>query len=138
MLIYHVPDLVRKVCISLRHVGGASTDYQYAIIELQGLENALQQLEALEPTGDNFRHVNAIRAMALACQLPLHDFMKKLERYESALGPFSKRTSFGVAGRKAQWAISFTEEVEKLRAVVAAKQISINLLLATHTSYGAT
>ena len=136
ILIRDLPDLIRRVCISLRHVGGASTDYQHAIIELQGLGNALQQLEALEPAEDNFHHVNAIRAMALACQLPLHDFMKKLERYESALGPFSERNSLRGAGRKAKWALSLTEEVEKLRAVVAAKHISINLLLSTNTSYG--
>ena len=60
--------------------------------------------------------------------------MVKIEKYERSLGPWSERTVFGSAGRKAQWAVSFAEEVEKIRALVAAKHISINLLLATHSS----
>ena len=72
--------------------------------------------------------------MALACQLPLRDFLIKLEKYESTLGPWTDRSGYRSAGRKARWAISFGAEVEKLRALVAAKQISINLLLATHAS----
>lgn len=78
--------------------------------------------------------MNAIRGMALACHIPLQEFVAKLETYESSLGPWTDRTLLRGAGRKAKWAISFGEEVEKLRAVVAAKQISINMLLATHTS----
>jgi len=129
-----LPVLIKKVCVSLRQVGGASTDYQHAIIELQGLGNALQQLEALEPTEGNFDQVNAIRAMALACQLPLRDFMEKLEKYENALGPFAEQTLFRGTARKARWGVAFAEEVDRLRALVAAKHISINLLLATQTS----
>lgn len=33
-----------------------------------------------------------------------------------------------------KWAVSFAEEVDRLRALVTAKHISINLLLATHSS----
>lgn len=72
--------------------------------------------------------------MALACQLPLRDFMAKMEKYESSLGPWADRTAFRSASRKVKWAVGFGAEVEKLRALVAAKQISINLLLATHAS----
>jgi hypothetical protein len=126
--------LIKKVSKALKHTGGAAADYQNVIVELEALKNVLRHLETLEPTEDNIRHVNAIRGMALACQLPLRDFMVKIEKYEASLGPWSERTSFGSAGRKAKWAVSFTEEVEKLRALVAAKHISINLLLATQSS----
>lgn len=127
-------DLIRKISKALKETGGASSEYQDAVIELKGLKHALQHLEALEPTEDNVSHVNAIRGMALACKLPLQDFMTKLEKYESSLGPWVNRKSFQTAGRKARWALSFGQEVEKLRALVAAKQISINLLLAMHSS----
>ncbi|KAL2043073.1 hypothetical protein N7G274_004133 [Stereocaulon virgatum] len=127
--------LIKKVSKALKHAGGAAADYQNVLVELKALKNVLRHLETLEPTEDNIRHVNAIRGMALACQLPLRDFMVKLERYEASLGPWSERTSFGSAGRKAKWAVSFTEEVEKLRALVAAKHISINLLLATQSTH---
>lgn len=131
---YRSTDLIRKISKALKEAGGASAEYQDAVIELKGLEHALQQLEALEPTEDNISHVNAIRGMSLACRLPLREFMEKPERYESSLGPWTERTSFRSAGRKTRWAVSFGHEVERLRALVVAKLISINLLLATHSS----
>ncbi|KAL8792645.1 MAG: hypothetical protein Q9195_004773 [Heterodermia aff. obscurata] len=127
-------DLIRKISKALKEVGGASAEYQDVVIELKGLKHALQHLEALEPTEDNVGHVNAIRSMALACKLPLQEFMVKLEEYEVSLGPWAERRSFRGARRKTQWAISFRQEVEKLRALVAGKQISINLLLALQCS----
>lgn len=136
---YERPDLIRRISKALKETGGAATEYQDAVIELKSLKHALQRLSALEPTEDNVAHVNAIRGMALACQLPLQEFLKKLEKYEDSLGPWVEgpgmgRTAFRCAGRKARWAVSFSQEVEKLRTLVAAKQISINLLLAMHTS----
>ena len=131
---YASAALIRKISKALKEAGGASAEYQDAVVELKGLEHALQHLEALEPTEDNISHVNAIRGMSLACQLPLREFMGKLEKYESSLGPWTERTSFRSAGRKTKWAVSFGHELEKLRAVVVAKLININLLLATHSS----
>ncbi|KAL8951486.1 MAG: hypothetical protein Q9222_002540 [Ikaeria aurantiellina] len=127
-------NLIRKISKALKSTGGASSEYQDAAIELKGLEHALQHLEALEPSEDNAGYVNAIRGMALACKIPLQEFMTKLERYEESLGPWAHRSSLGTIGRTTKWAVSFGREVEKLRAIVAAKQISINLLLATHCS----
>jgi uncharacterized protein YoxC len=94
----------------------------------------LIQLASLEPTDGEINHVNAIRGMALACQLPLREFLAKLEKYEASLGPFVVRRGLGVAGLKAKWALFMAEEVTKLRGVIQGKVISINLLLATHTS----
>lgn len=118
----------------MKETGGAASEYQDAVVELTGLQRALQHLEALQPTQDNAGQVNAIRGMALACKIPLQDFMTKLEKYEESLGPWAHGSSLGGLGRKTRWAVSFGKEVEKLRAMVAGKQISINLLLATHSS----
>jgi len=109
-------------------------EYQDAVIELKNLRRTLQHLEALEPTEDNLSHVNAIRGMALACQLPLRDFLGEIEKYEASLGAWSDRASFRGARRKAKWAVPVADEVKKLRTLVAAKHISISLLLATHSS----
>lgn len=127
-------DLVKKVSKALKLAGGASSEYQLVIIELKGLKHVLRQLETLEPTEDNVNHVNAIRGMALACQLPLREFLAKLEKYESSMGPFADRISLRGTRCKAKWAVSMAEDVEKLRALIAGKVISINLLLATHSS----
>ncbi|KAL8880392.1 MAG: hypothetical protein Q9198_002189 [Flavoplaca austrocitrina] len=127
-------NLIRKIGKALKETGGAASEYQDAVVELTGLQHALQHLEALQPTQDNAGQVNAIRGMALACKIPLQDFMTKLEKYEESLGPWAHGSSLGGLGRKTRWAVSFSKEVEKLRAMVAGKQISISLLLATHSS----
>ena len=127
---------MRKISKALKRTGGASTEYQLAIIELKGLENVLRHLESLEPNQDNQRHINAIRGMALACQLPLRDFLTKMENYEASLGPFSSPQWFRGLPQKSKWAVTFAEEVEKLRALVTAKTVSISLLLAMDLSYG--
>jgi hypothetical protein len=49
------------------------------------------------------------------------------------MGAFAARSVKG-AGRKAIWATYIAEEVQKLRALVSAKVLSITLLLNTHTS----
>jgi hypothetical protein len=126
-------DLIRKVVKALKDTGGASWEYQHVVVELKGLEKALRRLEALQPSKSNIDQVNAIRGMALSCQLPLQAFLSKLETYESSIGPSAPR-SFGGSARKAEWAVFMTEEVKKLRALVVAKGVSINLLLATHCS----
>lgn len=50
------------------------------------------------------------------------------------MGSFADRISFRGTHYKTKWAISMAEDVEKLRALIAGKVISINLLLATHSS----
>lgn len=126
--------LVKKISKALKRTGGANTEYQYAIIELKGLKNVLRHLEALELDKDNESHINAIRGMALACQLPLRDFLVKLEKYEASLGPFASATWYRGIPQKCKWAVSFSEEVGKLRAFVAAKTVSISMLLAMNLS----
>ena len=127
-------DLCATIVKALKDSGGSSSDYQNVVIELQSLQAVLAHLEALQPSTTNINHVNAIRGMALACKLPLQDFLSKIRRYESSLGPFAKH-SIQAASRKARWAVFVDGEVKKLRGMVTAKVVSINLLLALHTSY---
>lgn len=134
LLTYSLEDLVKRVSKALKRTGGASTEYQHAIIELKGLKNVLRRLESLEPDQDNENHINAIRGMALACQFPLREFLTKLEKYEASLGPFSNPKWYRGVPQKSKWAVKFAEEVEKLRALVAAKTLSISLLLALDLS----
>jgi hypothetical protein len=59
--------------------------------------------------------------------------LSNIEKYEKTMGPFA-RSSLRGAGYKAKWAVFVTEEVKKIQALVSAKTISINLLLAMHAS----
>jgi hypothetical protein len=127
-------DLIHKVSNALKDAGGASSEYQQVILELNGLKRALSHLGKIEPTAETASHVNAVRGMALACQLPLQEFLAKIDKYESSLGPLARRRPLRGMGRKAGWALLEQGEVDKLRAMIAAKVVSINLLLATYVA----
>ncbi|KAF2638733.1 alfa-L-rhamnosidase [Massarina eburnea CBS 473.64] len=105
------------------------------VLELRALQTTLEHLLSLEPTSASISHINAIRGVALACQIPLREFLDRIGKFEKSLGPFarSKWTDLSAGGRKAQWTMFIGDEVTKLRAIVAAKVLSINLLLGLYT-----
>lgn len=125
---------MRKISKALKDTGGASSEYQDAILELNSLGNVLQHLAALEPTETTITHVNAIRRMALACQIPLKEFLDRIEKFEKPLGPFTN-ARFKAVPAKARWAVLTSDELRKLRAVVAGKLASINALLSLSHMY---
>ncbi|KAH7071624.1 hypothetical protein FB567DRAFT_538512 [Paraphoma chrysanthemicola] len=128
-------DLIHKVAKALKDKSGAANEYQHVLIELESLARTLKHLEALQPTESNAAHVNAIRGMALTCRWPLQDFLEKIQKFESTMGVFATGVNPGKAfGRKSQWAVFMTDEVARLRTATGAKFLSINLLLAIHTS----
>src|SRR5437762_990911 len=106
--------VIQKICNSLQTAGGASTQYQRVMVELNGLSNVLHQLEKIEPTEDDAGQVNTLRAMVRACELQLSDFLSKLEKYKASLTPFSTSSTLKAAGRKAQWALEMESETEKI------------------------
>jgi hypothetical protein len=74
--------LIAKVSNALEDNSGAAHEYQHVLIELEALARTLKHLEALEPSDSNATHVNAIRGMALACRIPLREFLDRIEKFE--------------------------------------------------------
>ncbi|KAF8253177.1 hypothetical protein K440DRAFT_279586 [Wilcoxina mikolae CBS 423.85] len=129
--------LIAKITKALSDTKGASNEYQLVVIELQALERVLFQLEALKPNEANIGHINAVRAMALTCRLPLQDFINKLTKFEKSMGPRTSRNALHTFGRKAQWAVVMLDEVTTFRVTIAAKVASIHLLLGAYTAAAA-
>jgi RNA recognition motif-containing protein len=130
-------ELCTKVAKALKEASTAAAEYQQVVLELQGLQNVLTRLAALEPTGSNIQYVNAIRGAALASTLPLQEFLSKLEKFDKSMSPFAAKTktlSLSKAGRQTQYALFMADEVKKLRAVVYGNVIRINVMLASHAS----
>ena len=123
-----------KVGKALRDADGASFEYQQIELELHGLKRTLEGLQALQPNSHNAAHINAIRCLALSCRLPLLAFMEKLEKYGVKFGARAKRSFISSAGRKTQWALLMGEDVQKFRAIIAAKVLSLNLLLSVQNA----
>lgn len=115
--------LIAKVSKALKDEAGAANEYQHVLLELQALERTLRHLQVLEPTDSNVEHVNAVRGMALACRIPLQEFLVKLQKFEASMGPFAirRRDQFKSVGRKSQWAVFMGDEVARLRSAVGAK-----------------
>ena len=68
--------------------------------------------------------------MVLTCLIPLREFAEKLDnRYSSALSVGSAKNALSRSGKKAQWAVSVAGEVLKFRAIIAAKVVTISILL---------
>jgi hypothetical protein len=128
-----VIQLTQQICTALKTAGGASTDYQRVLVELNGLSNVLHELQKIRPNEDDADQISTLGAMVHACQLQLHDFLAKLEKYHESLTPFSKRSALQTAGRKAQWSVLMEKETEKLRACIAANVIYVNMFLQAHT-----
>lgn len=118
-----------KVSKAIKDERGASSEYQLLDLELQSLRRILDQLQALQPTAENASHINAVRALALTCRLPLEQFLDKIDRFERSLGVQTSSSYVKRVNRKAQWAVMMSEEVSRLRTHITAKVLSLNLLL---------
>ena len=121
--------LIAKVTDALKDANGASAEYQQVVLQLSGLKRTLLHLEKLEPNEFNADHVNAIRCMAVSCKLPLQQFLDDIQKYEKSLAADSERKIGRKSVRKVQWGIYMEKEVAKMRSMITAQVMSINLLL---------
>ena len=126
-----VIQLVGKVSKALKDTGGAEDDFKLLYQELSQLQIVLEQLRDLPPSASvSQNHFNAVRGMALAVQIPLQEFLDKIEKFKIAFeSPKSHFSELRKAGRKAQWAVWMQEEVNKIRSVVTMKIVTISVLL---------
>jgi hypothetical protein len=123
--------LIKDVISALN--GTATLEYRELELELHGLQRALVEIEHLQPGTGQEAAVNAVKVAALMCWYPLEEFHTKLKRYErlSDHGPQKKLELVKGWGRKVQWNLSLPDEVQKLRAYIAAHVGSLNMRLTT-------
>lgn len=81
-----VGKLVAEIITSLQDAGGAKSDYQELIRELECLGKVLRRLDELQAQNSNTKSLESIKYAALSCQRPLEDFLGKMKRYEDTLG----------------------------------------------------
>ena len=95
---------VRK---ALRDTGGAQDEYRGVQIELQQLEILLGHLNhGTWDTGGDTGQLNAIKGMASTCQVPLQEFLSKVERFKSLQDQDSKLSRrIGIEARKVRWTV---------------------------------
>jgi hypothetical protein len=128
-------SILNEIRKALQDSGGAEEEFHELLLDLQQLEVVLQWLERGDwgRSGD-LGHVNAVRGMALTCQVPLKEFWGKIQKYKVMVSDHSQVISVagkvkGVA-RKVQWAVQMKEEITKFRTVIVSKVAALNLLMA--------
>jgi hypothetical protein len=78
--------LIIEISKSLQDIGGARSDYQELLRELETFQKALVHLDSLQPQISDPTTLDSIKYAALSCWQPLEDFLKKIGKYENDLG----------------------------------------------------
>ena len=123
-----VIKLIARVAHALKNSGGAASEYQDVIQELEYLQTVLAHLGTVR-FQDVASTKPAVRLTLLisACQRPLEEFLERIARFSDSLNVNSQRGFLHRIPRKAQWGAFMGEEIPKLRAVVAAKVMQVQL-----------
>ncbi|MCJ1359926.1 MAG: hypothetical protein MMC33_009929 [Icmadophila ericetorum] len=119
-------DLINKL---LRDVGGAKSEYQELIRELQTLHNVLQHLDKLRSKSFSSTNVDSIKYAALSYRRPLEDFLAKVRKYESSLGVRGKDGIWKTATDKLSWSFLRKDNIQKFQNYLNIHVWIINILL---------
>ena len=138
---YSASDIVAAIALivqitkTLKASGGAPSEYQELVENLEQLKLILQHIEALQPSAGLAGHVNAVRATALSCQVPLSKFLERTAKFRPALGATSSSGPWRGAARKVQWAVTMSDEIAKLQPKINMRINMLLLLLAIPSTY---
>jgi hypothetical protein len=125
--------LLNDVRKALKDSGGAVDEFQQVLTDLQQLEIVLGQLDrGGEDSHADVGHTNAVKGMALTCQVPLRAFLEKVQKYNIMKDQEKKGIKLHLKSgvRKVEWAVKMQEEVTRFRAVILSKIVTLSLLLA--------
>ena len=123
-------NLISQVVCALREAGGSSFQYQRLRLELDALGLALREVDQLVPVEGLEATVEAIKATALSCQLPLREFLQSVAKYDQGLGAGHSAGIMKDVLYKVKWVASKKlEATMKLREEIVGYLGGINLLL---------
>jgi hypothetical protein len=124
--------LLANVTNALKDAGGASAEYRSLVLELKSLEHVVKQLhdrqgaESVFPA-DITQHTNVTLDT-------LSSFLRTISKFDAKLGEHAASGWHHGAGRKAQWAVVYAKEVEKLRVRLGTQLAKLNMLLQLYMS----
>lgn len=99
-------------------------------MELEALSRALSKLNDIRPAKHELHQLDAIRAVASACERQLESFLGKISRFEKTLGVYNaKDKRYEGLGRRMQWNVAFADDAKELKAALASHVLTINMLL---------
>ncbi|KAJ5726319.1 uncharacterized protein N7483_007676 [Penicillium malachiteum] len=134
-----VGQLTVNIVASLKESGGAKTEYQDLIRELESFHYALQHLDKLQSKAGSSSSLDSIKYAALSCRRPLEQFLGKIQRYNQSLdvwakNDWAKNDTNAIKGTldKVRWAFGQKDEIQKLQSYMSVHIATINMLLAEY------
>ena len=126
-----IATLIKNIISALNST--STPEYHELLLELHGLQRALDEIEYLSGPPSQEPAINAVKVAALMCQYPLDDFAGKLKRYRGLDQNIETKDGSRIKTwrLKLQWGFTMEEEVQKLRAYLIAHVGSLNMRLAT-------
>jgi hypothetical protein len=127
-----VSKLIGEIVGSLRSIGGASSDYQELVRELDSLDKALRHVLRLDHNGPPSELVVLITQEILDCKVPLEDIKLKIRKYEKSLGSHSRPNVARATVDKLGWTFLRKGDIEKLQTHLRTHASTISILLAEY------
>ena len=130
-------SLINKIRKALKDTDGAKDDIDSVLLELEQLELILNQLiDGNWGSGSDVGYVNAVRGMAVFCQIPLERYLKQLENFRLA-SVRSENFRYRLRGVaiKSQCALSMKDETSAFRSVVTSRIVLSSLLMSIPIKY---
>ena len=126
--------LIVDVIDSLNELGGAKSEFQELLRELECLQKTLHHLDRLS---DGSQHsspstVDSIKFAALTCRHPLQEFLSEIQKYESSLGHRVTGTTLKSTIHRLQWAFGKKARLTKIQSYLNVHVGNINMLLTLH------
>jgi hypothetical protein len=126
-----VGRLAQDIISCLQDAGGAKSDYQELIRELECLQRAVQHLDKLQAKSPS-TNLDSIKYAALICRQPLEEFLRKARKFDKSLGVWSKEGTIKTAVDKLRFGFGHKEEIRKLQNYLNIHVGIINLTLAEY------
>ncbi|KAK5652130.1 hypothetical protein OQA88_10772 [Cercophora sp. LCS_1] len=127
-----VGKLISDVVLCLKEAGGSKSEYCDVVLELECLQKALVHLDQLKPPRDGALQVDSIKYAAISCRRPLEEFLAKLKRYETSLGPRTISSSWKAPVDKVRFMISEKDDIRKMQSYLSVHVGTLNMLLAEY------
>ncbi|KAJ4285957.1 hypothetical protein N0V90_013523 [Kalmusia sp. IMI 367209] len=133
-------QLLNKAVTVLRDTEGASSHYQYTIIELENVVSVLRRVQGLQATDSTSELSKKLHFLGHTCNVPLQRFLNKLRKMEAEL----KTTHNGIASssthnrfqrygkqpfRRIQWGIQLKNHVSDLKTAIGPQLELIDIVL---------
>lgn len=130
-------EIIHKAAQALRRSSGAHRQFHQAIADLESIADVLRRVEALSPHSHPDT-MEAVRACAFKCSIPLNHFMHRIHKYEKHMQWASNSRAPSVKNVvggywKIKWALRVEDDVSKLKTDIGPLLDAMNTLLHIET-----